>query len=222
MSLCTLTGLGFLELNDPTFAQDAHSDTHQGMPSADTAVRSTSSPSPALPPASTSASTPAPGPSATPKPTTAEAPTEAPAEVAVVPDRIIRIDVRSNPSGIPQFNPPKVEVTAGQQVEVILRNDEAATSGITHNWVLIKPGSESAVAALGKQAGVDPDAVTYSPSILAATRTTRPGNEGIIDFVAPDQAGNYPYISLVGDQRKVLKGLLVVKPVGKAIEQKTG
>lgn len=115
-----------------------------------------------------------------------------------------------------------MEVTAGQQVEVILRNDEAATSGITHNWVLIKPGSESAVAALGKQAGVDPDAVTYSPSILAATRTTRPGNEGIIDFVAPDQAGNYPYISLVGDQRKVLKGLLVVKPVGKAIEQKTG
>ncbi len=144
------------------------------------------------------------------------------AEVPVVPDRIVRIDVRSDRAGVPQFDPVRVEVTAGQQVEVILRNDEAPTSGVTHNWVLIKPGSESAVAALGKQAGVDPDAVTYSPSILAATRTTRPGNEGIVDFLAPETPGEYPYFSLVGDQRKTLRGVLVVKPIGKSIEHGTG
>jgi hypothetical protein len=72
-----------------------------------------------------------------------------------------------------------------------------------------------AVAALGKEAGVDPDAVTYSPSILAATRTTRPGSEGIVDFLAPETPGTYPYISLVGDQRRVLRGVLVVKPIDK-------
>jgi hypothetical protein len=130
-----------------------------------------------------------------------------------VPDRIVRVNIQSGPNGIPKFDPPRVEVTAGQQVEIILRNNEAPNSGVSHNWVLIKPGSEPAVAALGKDAGVDPDAVTYSPSILAATRTTRPGDEGIVDFLAPEKPGAYPFISLVGDQRKILRGVLVVKPI---------
>jgi hypothetical protein len=164
---------------------------------------------PASSPAPAATSTPAP----TPNPSSAQLQTAPMAEVAVVPDRIVRVSVQSAPNGTPAFDPPRFEVTAGQQVEVILRNNEAATSGVSHNWVLIKPGSESAVAALGKEAGVDPDAVTYSPSILAATRTTRPGNEGIVDFLAPEKPGAYPFISLVGDQRKVLRGVLVVKPV---------
>lgn len=168
---------------------------------------------PASPPPPAPANSPAPAP--TPNPSSAQQTEGAPlTEVAVVPDRIVRIGAQSGSNGIPMFDPPRIEVTAGQQVEVILRNNEAANSGISHNWVLIKPGSETAVAALGKEAGVDPDAVTYSPSILAATRTTRPGNEGIVDFLAPDKPGAYPFISLVGDQRKALRGILVVKPIG--------
>jgi hypothetical protein len=161
-----------------------------------------------------------PPPAATPVPNPAPTPSEGGAQVGArevtpsVPDRIVRVGVQSARTGIPRFDPTRIEVTAGQQVEIILRNNEPSTSGITHNWVLIKPGSESAVAALGKQAGVDPDAVTYSPSILAASRTTRPGTESIVDFVAPNAPGTYPFISLVGEQRRSLRGVLIVKPVG--------
>jgi hypothetical protein len=131
----------------------------------------------------------------------------------VVPDRIIRITAQTNATGVSKFDPVRIEVMAGQQVEVILRNNEPANSGTAYNWVLIKPGTEPAVAALGKQAGVDPDAVTYSPSILAATKTTRPGAEGIVDFLAPNLPGEYPFFSLIGDQRKTVRGVMIVRPI---------
>ena len=144
-------------------------------------------------------------------PQTAAAPPPSP--IPVVPDRIIHIQSFTSSSGAQRFDPHRFEVIAGQQVEVILHNSENPRSGISHNWVLIKPGSEAAVAALGKDAGVDPDAVTYSPSILASTRTTRPSEENITDFVAPEIPGEYPYISLVGEQRSQMRGIMVVRSV---------
>jgi azurin len=135
------------------------------------------------------------------------------AEVPVVPQRIVRVEVQTLPNGVTKFNPERIKVQAGQQVEIILHNAEAPNSGISHNWVLIKPGTSSAVEALGKQAGVDPDAVTYSPAIMAATRTTRPGSLGIVDFLAPEIPGEYPFLSLVGSQPKHLRGTLVVLPI---------
>lgn len=220
--LCHFTCAALLLLSVTARAQDSRA-TGAAPQSSARPISTPSAPAPAFTPSVPA--TPAPNPVSNPTPGATPAGTlgvGSSQEVPIVPDRIVRIGVRSNPSGIPQFDPPQIEVTAGQQVEVILRNNESQNSGITHNWVLIKPGSESAVAALGKEAGVDPDAVTYSPSVLAATRTTRPGNEGIIDFLAPEKPGRYPYLSLVGDQRKVLKGVLIVKPIGIPIEHGNG
>ena len=119
--------------------------------------------------------------------------------------------IRDGKGGM-RFDPERFEITAGQTVEVVIHNNESNTSGQTHNWVLIKPGSKPAVVALGINAGVDPGGATYSPSILAATRSTKPGESSTVDFIAPDTPGNYPYISLTGEQWKQLHGTVVVVP----------
>ncbi len=109
------------------------------------------------------------------------------------------------------FDKTALTVPAGSVVHLTFKNN-ATTSTLPHNWVLVKPGTEASVAAaglkLGEQAGYfdvrDKDAIVHTP-------TAKPGESAEVTFNAPDP-GKYPYICTVPGHYMMMKGVLTVTP----------
>jgi azurin len=101
-------------------------------------------------------------------------------------------------------------VSAGQPVHLVLHNNSTMKL-LPHNWALVKPGTEAAVAAAGLKKGElggyldvqSSDVLAYSP--LAAMRSTVE-----VTFTAPTEPGSYPYICTVPGHYLKMKGTLVV------------
>ena len=101
-------------------------------------------------------------------------------------------------------------VSAGQPVHLVFHNNSTMKL-LPHNWVLVKPGTEAAVAAAGLKKGEaggyldtqDADVIAYSP--LAAMGATVE-----VTFNAPSAPGTYPYICTVPGHYMKMKGTLVV------------
>jgi azurin len=103
-------------------------------------------------------------------------------------------------------------VKAGQKVHLVLKNN-GDTPAMTHNWVLVKPGTETAVATDGTTAG---PALNYvkagDPNVLASTAIANPGATVEVTFTAPSEPGAYPYICTFPAHFQTMKGTLTVTP----------
>src|SRR5215471_20705373 len=67
-----------------------------------------------------------------------------------------------------RYDKATLTVHAGQKVHLVLQNN-ATRPEMTHNWVLVKPGTEASVATAGQQAGESQGYVALTPDILAKT-----------------------------------------------------
>ncbi|MBI2388551.1 MAG: cupredoxin domain-containing protein [Deltaproteobacteria bacterium] len=108
------------------------------------------------------------------------------------------------------FNLTSLTVKSGQEVHLVFHNN-AKMPVMSHNWVLVKPGTEAAVAAEGLKAGADKG---YLPSegnadVLAHTGMATPGADTEVTFTAP-APGTYPYVCTVVGHYVVMKGVLTV------------
>ena len=101
----------------------------------------------------------------------------------------------------------KTELTAkpGSVVRLIFKNN-VKTSGLQHNWVMTKPGTEADVSNLGTQAGADKGWIPDSPNVIAHTRLINAGEEDSIIFTAPP-AGDYPFICTFPGHQTSMKGV---------------
>jgi azurin len=108
------------------------------------------------------------------------------------------------------YDKPTLTVKAGQKVHLVLQNN-ATRPEMTHNWVLVKPGTEASVASAGQQAGESQGYVALTPDILAKTTTSKPGGTVEVTFTAPDDKGNYPYICTLPGHYQTMKGTLIVE-----------
>jgi azurin len=106
------------------------------------------------------------------------------------------------------YDKDKLEATAGSKVTLIFKNNSTA---LEHNWVLVKQGTEEAVANAGLTAG---EAKNYlkddDPNVLAHTKMVKAGQSETITFDAPP-AGTYPYICTFPGHHVLMKGTLTVK-----------
>ena len=108
------------------------------------------------------------------------------------------------------FDVTKITVRAGQQVHLVLQNEPPGT--LSHNWVLVNPGTEAAVAAAGLPKGLAGGYLTEGPNVLAHTDMIAPGQRTETTFSAPSKPGNYPYICTFPGHYLVMKGVLEVTP----------
>lgn len=86
-------------------------------------------------------------------------------------------------------------VQAGKPVQIVLANPDA----MPHNLVISQPGSLQEVGTKGSMMplSTDPDAKPYvpdTPLVLAATRLLNGGETDRLNFTAPAQPGEYPYL----------------------------
>lgn len=102
-------------------------------------------------------------------------------------------------------------VAPGQQVEIVLRNADV----LPHNLVIVRPGAGETVGRAADAMATDPDAfekefIPDSPAVMHFTRMLQEGESTRLQFTAPEQEGNYPYICTFPAHWITMKGVMEV------------
>lgn len=98
----------------------------------------------------------------------------------------------------------------GAEVHLTLKNN-GKLPVMTHNWVLVRTGTEAAVALAGLEKAPDAGYVVPSSDVLAYTPLAPPGQTVEVTFTAP-APGDYPYICTFPGHYVMMKGVLKVTP----------
>ena len=111
-----------------------------------------------------------------------------------------------------QFAPQRLEVHAGAQVKLIFSNPDV----MLHNWLLGKPGSAEEIGELADKMASTPDGfengyIPESDKILVSSKLLSPNESQEIEFQAPDQPGDYPYLCTFPGHWRMMQGILTVK-----------
>lgn len=106
------------------------------------------------------------------------------------------------------FSKEKLSAKAGYKVSLYFKNNGTA-KGMTHNFVLVKPGKAQAVIDASISAGPDKAWVAETPDVLAKTQLVDAGESVTITFTAPSEPGDYPYICTFPGHA-TMKGVLKV------------
>jgi azurin len=108
------------------------------------------------------------------------------------------------------YSTPTLTVRPGQTVHLTLKN-QATDATMSHNWVLVKPGTQDSVAAEGQKAGEGAGFLPLVADVLAHTPQVKPGQTGQVTFTAPEP-GSYPYLCTNPGHAQTMKGVLKVTP----------
>ncbi len=113
-----------------------------------------------------------------------------------------------------KFNLDTFKVTAGKKVILELDN----LDGMQHNLLIIKPGTLEKVGAAADAMLRDPKAsdkhyVPEIPEVLFATDMLGPNEVFTLNFTAPTQPGDYPFVCTFPGHWRMMNGIMrVVKP----------
>jgi azurin len=109
-----------------------------------------------------------------------------------------------------KYDQTALTVPAGAEVHLTLKNN-GTLSTMSHNWVLVKTGTEAQVALDGLNKAPDAGFVVPGSDIYAHTPLAPPGQTVEVTFTAP-AAGKYPYICTFPGHYVLMKGVLTVTP----------
>lgn len=130
---------------------------------------------------------------------------EQPAAAAAAP-----IEITANDQM--QFSTKAIEVPAGSQVTVILKNiGTMPKENMAHNFTLLKPGTVVADFATKAMAAKATDYIPAGdPSVIAHTKLLGPGESDTLKFTAPP-AGEYPFLCTFPGHFALMQGTLTSK-----------
>ncbi len=138
----------------------------------------------------------------TPVPTPAPAATDGPLKLGVIPN-------------VMKFDKAELTVKAGQKVTLIFENK---TCALMHNFLLLKPGTKDKVGTLADGMMADPNGLSkmYIPVsddiLVKGTKLLAIGQSETIEFTAPAEPGDYPYICTFPGHWRLMNGVLKVVP----------
>ena len=106
-------------------------------------------------------------------------------------------------------------VKAGQKVKVTLDNKAIAVPQ-PHNLIIAKPGTLMKVGMLANGMLTDPQAmaknyVPESTDILWHTKLVNPGSSESLEFAAPAEPGDYPYLCTFPGHWMLMQGVMKVE-----------
>lgn len=119
-----------------------------------------------------------------------------------------------------QFLYDKKEFTAkpGQKVKLTLINPADSVTRQPHNLLIVKPGKKDVVGMAANAGMADPaflttkQAVPDSAEILHHTKLVQAGEQDVIEFTAPTEAGDYPYLCTYPGHWAIMNGVMKVAP----------
>lgn len=107
-------------------------------------------------------------------------------------------------------------VKPGQKVKLTLINPEESVTRQPHNIIIVKPGKKDEVGAAANAGLTDPEfltkkqAVPDSEHILFYSGLVQAGAEETIEFTAPEEAGDYPYLCTYPGHWALMNGVMKV------------
>jgi len=132
---------------------------------------------------------------------------------AQAPDVIIRLTAVKDQM---RFDLSQLTVAPGQLVELVFANPDA----MLHNFVLGAPGSLNAIGeaadklAATPSVGLQQQYVPDLPSVLFSTKLVDPGQTITVQFRAPAEPGQYPYVCTFPAHWRTMNGILNVVQQG--------
>ncbi|MBB5032077.1 plastocyanin/azurin family copper-binding protein [Prosthecobacter vanneervenii] len=118
-----------------------------------------------------------------------------------------------NPLG---YDKTELSVKAGQKVKLTL-NNTGSIAPQPHNFLLLKPGKLDAVGAQANAMLADPQgmAKNYIPEaakadIVVNTKLVQPNQSETIEFTAPAEAGDYPFMCTFPGHWMLMRGVMHV------------
>jgi azurin len=125
---------------------------------------------------------------------------------AAQPGGPVTLDIGSKGEEL-MYDKDKLQAPAGSKITVNFKNN---STSLSHNWVLVKPGTQDSVSAAGITAGEAKGYIPDDPNIIAHTSLTKPGETSSVTFDAPP-AGDYPYICTFPGHSVLMKGTLTIQ-----------
>lgn len=129
---------------------------------------------------------------------------------------VAALELKPHPSNPLGYDKAELTVKAGQKVKLTLTNT-GSIAPQPHNFILVRPGKLEAVGALANNMLTDPQAMakSYVPEaakedIIANTKLVQPNQTESIEFVAPAEAGDYPYMCTFPGHWLLMRGVLHV------------
>lgn len=112
---------------------------------------------------------------------------------------------------IMQYDKKSFTVKAGQKVIIEFDNQD----NMQHNLVLIKAGALDKVGLAADDLARDPKGAEKSytpqmPEVLHATKLLNPQESFTLQFTAPAQPGDYPYVCTFPGHWRIMKGVMKV------------
>ncbi|TCK82632.1 PVC-type heme-binding CxxCH protein [Albibacterium bauzanense] len=131
-------------------------------------------------------------------------PVNAPAQDVTV----LQIDVVPNAMA---FSKKLVTVKAGQKVRIRIANPDQ----MQHNLIIIKPGTLNKVGAAADEMALNANAASLSyvpriPEVLHATKLLDPDESTVLEFTAPSQVGDYPFVCTFPGHWRMMQGVMKV------------
>ncbi len=129
---------------------------------------------------------------------------------------VIELKPSANAASPLSYEKTELSVKAGQKVKLTLNNSGGVLPQ-PHNFLLLKPGKLDAVGALANAMLADPQGMAKSyipegakPDIVANTKLVQPNMSETIEFTAPADAGDYPYICTFPGHWMLMRGVMHV------------
>ena len=120
-----------------------------------------------------------------------------------------------------KYDTKVITVKAGLPVVLTLENPD----GMQHNLVICKMGTINKVGKAADLMAQDPKSVEKNyvpqmPEVLAATILVNPGEAYTLEFIAPAQPGDYPFICTFPGHWRIMQGIMrVEKPKNTTISR---
>ncbi len=109
-----------------------------------------------------------------------------------------------------QYDVKEFTVKAGKTVKLTFANPDF----LPHNFVVVQPGAAdevgNAAILLGAE-GFEKDWLPQSDQILAASKLLDHRGEELLEFEAPEQAGDYPFVCTFPGHHLLMRGLMKVR-----------
>ncbi len=117
------------------------------------------------------------------------------------------------PAGM-EFDIKTFTVKAGQKVKITFENTHAVPQ--PHNIVITKPGAKDKVMMAAMQMAAAPDGMAkgYIPEdadVLFHTKLIQPTQTEALEFTAPAEAGQYPYLCTFPGHGLLMNGVMTVE-----------
>ncbi len=107
-------------------------------------------------------------------------------------------------------------VKPGQKVKLTLVNPAESVTRQPHNILIVKPGKKDVVGMAANAGLTDPDFLTKkncipdSEEILFSSKLVQPGQSETIEFTAPSEPGDYPYLCTYPGHWAIMNGVMKV------------